>query len=47
MERGLLDAVDAWIAEQAERIPPRIMKRPEAVRQLAAEALQAMGLLKL
>jgi hypothetical protein len=35
MERGMLDAIDAWISAQPEPRP----NRPEAVRRLVAEAL--------
>src|SRR5579863_8076010 len=35
MERGMLDAVDAWIAAQPEPRP----RRSEAIRRLVAEAL--------
>jgi hypothetical protein len=37
MERGMLDAIDAWISAQPEPRP----NRPEAVRRLVAEALRA------
>lgn len=46
VQSDLLAAVDAWIGEQAERIPPEALSRPEAIRRLAAEALISMGLLK-
>jgi hypothetical protein len=42
----LMSAVDAWIVEQRDRIPPEELSRPEALRRLAAEALIGMGLLK-
>jgi len=42
----LLNAVDTWIAEQRDRIPPEELSRPEALRRLAAEALIGMGLLR-
>lgn len=41
----LMAAIDAWIAERADTIPPETLTRPEAVRRLAAEALIGMGLL--
>lgn len=40
----LLAAIDTWIDERRDSIPPDDMTRPEAVRRLAAEALTAMGL---
>jgi hypothetical protein len=43
----LLAAVDTWIAERRASIAdPQALSRPEALRQLAAEALKTMGLLK-
>jgi hypothetical protein len=43
----LLAAIDTWIAEQADRIPPEELTRPEAVRRLTAEALIGMGLMEI
>jgi hypothetical protein len=43
----LLAAVDAWIAERSASVgTPENLTRPEALRQLTAEALIGMGLLK-
>ena len=42
----LLAAMDAWIAERRDHFHEEL-SRPEAMRRLAAEALAAMGLLKL
>ena len=42
-----LAALDAYIAEKAARIAePQSLTRPEALRQLAREALVGMGRLK-
>lgn len=46
MDPALLGALDAWIAEQAENIPPEELSRPEAARRLIADGLIGMGLLK-
>jgi hypothetical protein len=42
MERGMLDALDAWIAAQPEPRP----RRSEAIRRLVAEALRGPAAVK-
>lgn len=45
MPPDLLDAIDRWIAEDGAMLGAPSMTRPEAIRRLATEQLNHLGLL--